>query len=110
MDGDDSRSQRVLLRALDNPELELRSSRFASVDALWLIAERREIAHVDSEAAIDVRVGRHNIRRYRAEWQDDGRFAFRSSASDWVMFEVRDDADIGAAVALIELACDANRR
>ena len=80
---------------------------FAPGPALWL--GNREIAHVDADGLLDVRLTRAVIRRRRRDLATDGRVVLRRHQSDWVAVRVGDPAAVELAVTLIEEAVVANR-
>jgi len=79
---------------------------FSPGPALWV--GRREVAHVDHDGILDVRLTRAVIREMRAELRDDPRVHLRRSTSDWVGLELISDADEGWAFGLVEAAVSAN--
>lgn len=93
----------ALSAALENPGLQPGRSRFSEASAIWLTSVEREVAHWESEHHIDVRVGRRQITKHRAQWRTDPRFELRSGRSDWIGFRVAPD-DVSTALELIELA------
>lgn len=81
------------------PRLDERPSRYGDRPALWL--DEREIAHVESDGSVDLRVGRAVIRAHRADWRDRPGVVLRpSSSADWVHVLCVD----GDTVTLVELA------
>ena len=74
----------------------LSGSGFADVDALW--CNGKEIAHLDDDATIDVRIGRANIRARG--------LPSRSRSSDWCEVPT---ADVALVRELVELAASQHR-
>lgn len=65
------------------PRLDERPSRYGERPALWL--DEREVAHVESDGSVDLRVGRAVIRAHRADWRDRPGVILRPSLSaEWV--------------------------
>lgn len=79
---------------------------FSPGPALWV--GTREVAHVDHDGVLDVRLTRAVIRERRADLRDDPRVHFRRNTSDWVGLEVTDAADEEWAYGLVEAAVSAN--
>lgn len=79
---------------------------FAPGPALWV--GTREVAHVDADGSLDVRLTRQVISRRRAELRADQRVSMRPSTSDWIEIRVGGGEDIGVARSLIEDAIAAN--
>jgi hypothetical protein len=79
---------------------------FAEGPAVWV--GRREVAHVDADGAIDIRLTRQIIRQRRGELELDTRISFRAPASDWLEVRVATDDDADFAATLIADAVAAN--
>jgi Family of unknown function (DUF5519) len=79
---------------------------FAPGPAIWV--GKREVAHIDADGAVDIRLTRLEIRARRAELRADHRITFRASGSDWLEFRIGSDADLDDAVALATAAIAAN--
>jgi Family of unknown function (DUF5519) len=79
---------------------------FATGPAIWL--GRREVAHLDRDGALDVRLTKPVIRRRRDELRANPRVTMRSSASDWIAFDLNADTSSDEAIALVRQAIDAN--
>jgi hypothetical protein len=79
---------------------------FGAETAIWV--GTREVAHFDDEHTLDVRLTRQVIRDRRGELTADDRVTLRRGTSDWIEAEVRDDADLEWAVALVADAIAAN--
>ena len=79
---------------------------FAEGPAVWV--GRREVAHIDADGAVDIRLTKQQIRRRRAELEADTRISLHSSSSDWLEVRVASDIDADFAVALISEAVAAN--
>ena len=84
----------------------LREGAFSPGPALWV--GTREVAHVDHDGVLDVRLTRAVIRAMRPALRDDPRVHFRRNPSDWVGLEVISDADETWALGLIQAAVSAN--
>lgn len=94
------------LTAVDG--VEESSSAFKEGPALWV--NGTEIAHLDDERVIDVRLTRGLIRARRAELRADPRVRLRrSSTADWIEVEVHDPADEQFLLDLVRQAADAHR-
>jgi hypothetical protein len=79
---------------------------FAEGPAVWV--GRREVAHIDADGAVDIRLTKQQIRRRRAELEADTRISLRAPSSDWLEVRVATDADIDFALTLIADAVVAN--
>jgi hypothetical protein len=82
-------------------------SAFGDGPALWV--GRREVAHLDGNDVVDVRLTRPLIRARKASLAADPRITLRRSSSDWLEVRVSTAADVAFAMALVETAVDANR-
>jgi hypothetical protein len=69
----------------------------------------KEIAHVESDTVIDIRLTRAAIRRRRAELRADGRVRMRPGSSDWVAVETHGPHDEAFVLQLVEIAAEAHR-
>jgi hypothetical protein len=79
---------------------------FSPGPALWV--GTREVAHVDHDGVLDVRLTRRVVREHRPALRADPRVHLRANASDWIGIEIVDEADHDWALGLIELAVAAN--
>jgi hypothetical protein len=82
-------------------------SAFKDGPALWV--NGKEIAHFESEHAIDLRLTRAEIRARRAELRADPRVSLRSASSDWITIEFAGPADDAFVRGLAETAAAAHR-
>jgi hypothetical protein len=92
-------------RILDLPEVEERRSRMGGGPAFFVGA--REIAHFHGETAIDLRLGRAEIRALGAA--PGLATAPRRNASHWLELRLRGECDVPRVVALVRRAARANR-
>lgn len=69
----------------------------------------KEIAHLDEDDVLDLRLTRNVIRERRAELKADPRVTLRRSGSDWVEVRFRTLADVEFAAILMEQAVAAHR-
>ncbi len=79
---------------------------FAPGEAIWV--GRREVAHVDADGTLDVRLTKAVIRARRDELRRDPRLRFRAGQSDWIEVDFANQGDIDFAVDLVEDAIAAN--
>jgi hypothetical protein len=82
-------------------------SAFKDGPGFW--AGGKEIAHFESERAIDLRLTKAEIRARRAELRADPRVTLRASSSDWLTVEFNSPADEDFVSALAEVAAAAHR-
>ena len=87
------------------PGCRLRKSRWSDQTALW--CGGREIAHFHGRSAMDVRVGRRNVRVLRHELVARS-LVFRPHASDWVEVELRNRAALDALKLCLQMAAAAS--
>jgi hypothetical protein len=80
---------------------------FKDGPALWV--NGKEIAHFESEHAIDLRLTRAAIRARRADLRADPRVSLRSASSDWITVEFACPADEAFVRELTETAAAAHR-
>jgi hypothetical protein len=85
---------------------QLGAGAFAAGAALWV--GRREIAHIDADGALDLRLTKAVIRRHRVEFDSDERTTLRAPGSDWLEIRVDRTADVDFALSLVEEAVRAN--
>jgi hypothetical protein len=82
------------------PDVEQSPSRFGSRrNPAWSVCGR-EFAHLHADDVIDLRLPR----ALQASLRSDARARFRKSASEWLEFEFRSEADVADAVALARQA------
>jgi Family of unknown function (DUF5519) len=79
---------------------------FSPGQAIWV--GKRDIAHIDANGALDIRLTKTELRARRQELQMDSRITLRSHASDWLEFRVDTDEDLEDGVSLISDAIAAN--
>ena len=79
---------------------------FSPGPAVWV--GKREVAHFDSNGALDVRLTKQLIRDRRDELKNDDRISLRGSGSDWVEVRVASKSDADFAFSLVEAAVAAN--
>ena len=82
-------------------------SAFTSGPAFWV--NGKEIAHFDSDGAIDLRLTRAAIRTRRAALRADPRVTLRATASDWLTIEFCCPQDEEFVCGLAEVAAAAHR-
>lgn len=79
-------------------------------DDLGYWVNGREIAHFDSERALDVRLTRAVIRQRRAELREDPRVRLRpSSSADWITVDLAAPGATELAIALVSQAAAEHR-
>jgi len=93
-------------RILTLPNVDLQKSRFSSNEAF--VSAGREFAHFHNNDVIDIRLTKKLIRQFQTELRQDARVTLRN-ASDWLEFAFNNDEDLEKAVALTQLALDANK-
>ena len=93
-------------RILNNPEVEVRISRFADKKAFFV--GTREIAHFHEKREIDIRVTKPIIKKMGFLKSEDSRIHVRSAASDWVEISFRREEDLGFIVGLVDIAAKEN--
>lgn len=74
--------------------------------AVW--AGRREVAHIDADGALDIRLTKQLIRSRRTALKADARVALRANGSDWLEVRVATADDIEFALLLVRDAVAAN--
>jgi Luciferase len=82
-------------------------SAFKDGPAFWV--NGTEIAHFESEHAIDLRLTRAQIRDRRARLRADGRVRLRASSADWLTVEFSSLQDEEFVCELAEVAAAAHR-
>jgi hypothetical protein len=93
----------LIERCAGIPGAAIGDGAFGPGPAVW--AGRREVAHVDADGSLDVRLTRQVIRSRRAELRADGRVTLRGTGSDWLRVST---TDVDFAVALVADAVAAN--
>lgn len=79
---------------------------FAPGPALWV--GRREVAHVDRDGRLDLRMTRSEIRARRADLRADDRVELRDNGSDWLSLSVTEERDVTDALEFLGAAVAAN--
>jgi hypothetical protein len=79
---------------------------FSPGPAVWV--GTREVAHIDADGALDVRLTKSVIRVRRSELEADARVTLRSSGSDWMGIRLASDNDVSYAVEMVRTAVAAN--
>jgi hypothetical protein len=82
-------------------------SRFKDDLAYWV--DRTEIAHFESETALDLRLTRAVIREVRARLRADPRVHLRPNSADWVTVDAAGPQDSAFVRDLVERAAAAHR-
>lgn len=83
-------------------------SMFSDGTALWV--DGTEIAHFDSDGALDLRLTRKVIGQLRPRLREDPRVSFRRSpSSDWIELRIAADEDEELLVELVSRAAEAHR-
>jgi len=82
-------------------------SRYKDDLAYWV--ERTEIAHLESDSTLDLRLTRAVVRDQRARLRADPRVRLRPSSADWLTVETSGPADAEFIRELVELAAAAHR-
>jgi Family of unknown function (DUF5519) len=82
-------------------------SRFSDRPAWWI--EGKEIAHMDSDSVLDIRLTRQVIRARRHDLVKHPEITFRRSGSaDWIEIEVTDGGAEHLALELVKQAAAAH--
>jgi Family of unknown function (DUF5519) len=79
---------------------------FGPGPAVWV--GKREVAHVDRDGALDVRLTRSRISQRKAVLRGDPRVVLRRGSSDWLELCISTPEDLGFAVELVRQAVEAN--
>lgn len=103
-----SLKKELLARILGHPDIELRKSRFAKEDALFV--GTREIAHFHHANELDVRLTKAEIKRRGFAKGEEKRVRYPRPAGDWVEVTFRKEADLAMVVELLEAAAKENRK
>jgi hypothetical protein len=83
-------------------------SRFSDRPAWWI--EGKEIAHMDGDSVLDIRLTRRAIRARRDDLGAHREIKFRRSTSaDWIEVEVADSSAERLALELVKQAVAAHR-
>lgn len=98
--------QSFMERLASVPGASLGEGAFSPGPAIW--AGRREVAHFDSDGALDVRLTKAAIRQRRPELKANPRVTLRANSSDWIEFDLTDGDAGDEAVALVQAALAAN--
>ncbi|MEX2247512.1 MAG: luciferase family protein [Dehalococcoidia bacterium] len=80
---------------------------FSGGDAFWV--NGTEIAYLDGDTALAVRLTRRVISEHRKQIRADARITRRAPSSDWVSMSFASAADMRAALEWTELAAAAHR-
>lgn len=94
-------------RILEIQGVEYKKSRFGSISAFYI--GKKEFAHFHEGTEIDIRVTKPFIKKIKTQYQDDERFHWRYSSSDWVEFQFPKKQDLKMAVELARIAVEANK-
>jgi hypothetical protein len=78
------------------------------IDGPAIYVGTREVAHIDAEGALDVRLTKAEIRRRRDVLRSDPRIVLRASSSDWLEVWPSTPEDVTFATELVISAIDAN--
>lgn len=81
-------------------------SRFSDKPALFI--GRREVAHPESDAVIDLRITREGWARVRQEFAADPAVQRDPARRDWIELRLRDASDLDRLARLLAIAADAN--
>lgn len=101
-----SRQERFIDRCDQLSGVAIGEGAFGPGPAVWV--GTREIAHLDDDGSVDIRLTRGVIRSRRGALLADERISLRPSSSDWLRFHLREDGDLGDALALVQDAVEAN--
>jgi hypothetical protein len=89
------------------PGLFLRESKFSGAPAYF--ADGSEVLHFHGDAAVDLRLGRKEIRARREDFKKDERVTLRKSTSaDWVEIAIGSKKDVAFVVELVRVASGAS--
>ncbi len=94
------------LRSLDG--VVIAEGAFSPGPALWV--GKREIAHLDGEQTLDVRLTKSVIAGRRSELRGDNRVLLRPGTSDWLEVKIESPQDVEFAISLVKEAVAANRK
>jgi hypothetical protein len=101
----DELARDVIAEAAALPGAQLGEGAFAPGQAVWV--GKREVAHVDRDGALEIRLTRSAIRAQRDELRAEARVTLNAN-SDWLAMRVASDADVDDAITLIAEAIAAN--
>jgi hypothetical protein len=79
---------------------------FSSGPAYWV--NGKQVAHLVDEERLELRLTKPVIRELRAELKTDPRVELRTSASDWIIVRVADEADVAFIASMAERAAAAH--
>ena len=80
---------------------------FSPGPALWV--GKREVAHLDGDQTLDVRLTKNVIASRRPALRADDRVVLRSGSSDWLEARIETPLDVEFAVSLVKDAIAVNR-
>lgn len=98
--------QKFVDRCAQLDDATIGESSFGTGPAVWV--GKREVAHLDDDGTVDVRMTKSLIRARRPELAEDGRVLLRPRGSDWLEVRIRDDSDVDFALGLVRDAIAAN--
>lgn len=81
---------------------------FSPGPALWV--GKREVAHLDGDQTLDVRLTKNVIASRRPALRSDDRVVLRSGSSDWLEVRIETPLDVEFAVSLVKDAIAVNRK
>ena len=82
-------------------------SMFKSGSAYWV--NGKEVAHFESEEAIEIRLTKAEIRQRRTSLKADARVTLRPSGADWITVRFETTGDVELIAELVEIAERAHR-
>lgn len=82
-------------------------SMFRSGSAYWV--NGKEVAHFESEDAIEIRLTKAEIRQRRTNLKADARVTLRPSGADWITVRFDTPGDVELIAELLEIAERAHR-
>jgi hypothetical protein len=90
------------------PGLFLQRSKFADKPAYFV--DGKEVLHFHGDAAVDLRLGKKEIRARREAFKKDPRVVLRASSSaDWVEVLVESKKDVAFVIELVRIAVGIGR-
>lgn len=99
--------EEMLGRCAEANDAAIGESTFGHGEAVFV--GKREVAHLDGPATLDIRLTKAAIRERRSDLREDPRVHLRRNASDWLEFTVGAVDDIADAETLLTAAIEANR-
>jgi Family of unknown function (DUF5519) len=96
----------IIDRCADLAHASIGEGAFGPGPAVWV--GKREVAHLDDESTVDVRLTKSVIRARRSQLAADDRVRVRSAGSDWIEVRIAKSTDTDFAIALIRDAIEAN--